>query len=124
MHSSHSFPAAPDTIRHRVVTKLHFQRAWDRLPVLCPVMFAGVPFIGEGFIRNISRDGCTVECDRIVLQGSYVKLRLWLADGASALAIDLAAVRWVREQYFGLEFLRLTEAERTRLDEFLVHHRR
>ena len=38
MHSSHSFPAAPDTIRHRVVTKLHFQRAWDRLPVLADAL--------------------------------------------------------------------------------------
>lgn len=87
-------------------------------------MFSGVPFIGEGFAHNISQGGCTVECDRIVLQGSYIKLRLWLTDGSAALAVDLAAVRWVREQYFGVEFLRLAADERAHLDEFLTNHRR
>ncbi len=87
-------------------------------------MFAGVPFIGEGSVHNLSQTGCTVECDRTVLEGSYMKLRLLLPDRASSLCIELAAVRWVREHCFGVEFLRLSPDDGTRLADFLADRRR
>lgn len=99
-----------------------FQRAQDRLTIACPTMFAGVPFIGEGTLHNLSRAGCRVECDRTVLQGSYVTMRLLLPDGRRSLIIDLAAVRWVNNHCFGIEFLRLPALEQTRLDQFLRRH--
>ncbi len=87
-------------------------------------MFAGAPFIGEGVLHNLSQTGCRVECDRTVLQGSYMTLRLLLPDGIRSLIVELAAVRWVREQYFGIEFLRLPAPEHARLEEFLSRHHR
>lgn len=105
-------------------TTLIFQRSRDRLGIVCPVMFAGAPFIGEGFIHNLSQAGCRVECDRAVREGSYVTIRVLLPDNARSLIVELAAVRWVREQCFGVEFLRLPASEQTRLEQFLmVHHR-
>ena len=104
-------------------TKLHFQRARDRLFMTCPVMFAGVPFIGEGYLLNLSPVGCTVECERSVLDGSYMRLRVLLPDHVPSIDIDLAAVRWVRGSRFGVEFLHLPAQERSRLDRFLLGYR-
>jgi hypothetical protein len=63
-----------------------------------------------------------VECDRTVLQGSYMTVRLLLPDDRRSLIVDLAAVRWVRQHCFGIEFLRLPAFEQTRLDQFLRRH--
>lgn len=104
-------------------TKLHFQRARDRLFMTCPVMFAGVPFIGEGYLLNLSPVGCTVECERSVLDGSYMRLRVLLPDHVPSIDINLAAVRWVRGSRFGVEFLHLPAQERSRLDRFLLGYR-
>ena len=82
-------------------------------------MFAGVAFIGEGALHNLSQAGCRVECDRTLLEGSYMAVRLLLPDESRSLNIDLVAVRWIRMQYFGLEFLRIPVADRTRLNQFL-----
>jgi hypothetical protein len=82
-------------------------------------MFAAVPFIGEGAIHNLSQTGCRIECDRTVLKGSYITVRLLLPDNSRSLSVDLAAVRWIGERCFGIEFLRVPAAERTRLEQFL-----
>ena len=98
---------------------LRFQRDHNRLCMVCPVMFASVPFIGEGTIHNLSQTGCRIECERTVLQGSYIAVRLLLPDENRSLIIDLAAVRWIGIQCFGIEFLRIPTADRTRLQQFL-----
>ena len=98
---------------------LHFQRSSDRLRLICPIMYSGMPAMGEGLVLNLSPYGCTVETGRNVLNGSYMRLRLFLSDSHSSLHIDLAAVRWVRESYFGVEFLRIPDQDRSRLDSYL-----
>lgn len=105
-------------------TTLSFQRSRDRLGVLCPVMFAGATFIGEATALNLSLAGCLVEGDRAVLEGSYLTIRLLLPDNRPALIIDLAAVRWVRTNHCGIEFLRIPSLELHRLEHFLTAHRR
>lgn len=98
---------------------LHFRRSHDRLALTYPVMFSGMPSIGEGLALNLSPHGCTVAGMRNVLNGSYMKLRLLLPDSTPSLRIELAAVRWVMGSYFGVEFLRLLPEDRRRLDRFL-----
>ena len=96
-----------------------FQRLYNRLCIVCPVMFASAPFIGEGSIHNLSQSGCRIECDRTVLRGSYITVRVLIPDESRSLNIDLAAVRWIGMQCFGIEFLRISIADRTRLEQFL-----
>jgi PilZ domain len=104
---------------HHMKVSLHFQRSSDRLCLTCPIMYSGIPAIGEGLVLNLSPYGCTVETMRSVLNGSYMKLRLFMSDSHPSLRIELAAVRWVRESYFGVEFLRIPEQDRSRLDRYL-----
>jgi hypothetical protein len=91
-------------------------RIHPRLPVAYPVIFGGAPFVGEGVVSNLSLSGCSVTCERTVLTGSYVKLSVLLPDPTSSLYIELAKIRWVQQNTFGVEFIRLPTISRHRLD--------
>lgn len=124
MQTHASPPQRPHNHSTASATTLRFQRSHDRLGVSHPAMFAGAPFIGEGMIHNLSPTGCLIECDRPVLEGGYVTVRLLLPDQVRALVVELAAIRWVRDGYFGIEFLRLPPPDHSRLAMFLAAYRR
>jgi hypothetical protein len=94
-------------------------RIHRRLPVAYPVIFGGAPFVGEGMVSDLSISGCSVYAERTVLTGSYVKLSVLLPDPTSSLFIELGKVRWVRENAFGVEFIRVPTLTRHRLDRVL-----
>ena len=91
-------------------------RIHRRLPVAYPAIFGGAPFVGEGVVSNLSLSGCSVTSERTVLAGSYVKLSVILPDPTSSLFIELGKIRWVRQNTFGVEFIRLPTITRHRLD--------
>ncbi len=91
-------------------------RIHPRLSVAYPVIFGGAPFVGEGMVSDLSLTGCSVNCDRTVLMGSYIKLSVFLPDPTASLFIELGKVRWVKENTFGVEFIRLATLTRHRLD--------
>jgi hypothetical protein len=91
-------------------------RIHPRLSVAYPVIFGGAPFVGEGMVSDLSLTGCSVSCDRTVLMGSYIRLSVLLPDPTSSLFIELGKVRWVKEQTFGVEFIRIPTLTRHRLD--------
>ena len=96
-------------------------RIQKRLPVAYPAIFGGAPFVGEGVVSDISLSGCSVTCERTVLTGSYIKLSVFLPDPTSSLFIELGKVRWVRENTFGVEFIRVPTITRHRLDRVMSH---
>jgi len=96
-------------------------RIHRRLSVAYPVIFGGAPFVGEGTVSDLSLTGCSVHCDRTVLMGSYVKLSVLLPDPTSSLFIELGKVRWVNDQTFGVEFIRVPTVTRHRLDRVVTH---
>jgi hypothetical protein len=91
-------------------------RAYHRYPVIYPVIFGGAPFVAEGTVADLSLTGCSIVCDQTVLTDSYVKLSVILPDPTLSLFIELGKIRWVREQTFGVEFIRLPTITRDRLD--------
>ena len=99
-----------------VAEKASYSRGHHRFPVTYPVIFGGAPFVGEGTVSNLSLTGCSVACDRTVLTGSYIKLNVLLPDPTSSLFIELGKIRWVHENVFGVEFIRLPTIAHQRLD--------
>jgi len=97
----------------------HYSRTYHRFPLHYPVIFGGAPFVGEGTLNNLSLMGCSIYCDREVLCGSEVRVSLLLPNQTTALSIDLATVKWVQGEHFGVEFLRLPFEARQRLNSAL-----
>jgi hypothetical protein len=98
---------------------MHDSRSSHRYPVTYPVIFRGAPFVGEGTIADLSLTGCSIVCDRTALTDSYVKLSVIFPDPTLSLFIELGKIRWVRDNVFGVEFLRMPTITRHRLDHVL-----
>ncbi len=96
--------------------KSSYSRAYNRFPVTYPVIFRCAPFVGEGTISNLSLNGCSVACEQTVLTGSYIKMSVLMSNPTASLFIELGRVQWVRENVFGVEFIRLPIIARQRLD--------
>jgi len=97
----------------------HYSRTYHRFPLYCPVIFGGAPFVGEGFLTNLSLMGCSIMCDRGVLCGSDVRVSVLLPNQRPALSIDLGTIKWVQGHQFGVEFLRLPVEAQQRLNSTL-----
>lgn len=85
----------------------------------CSVMFAGDDFVGEGRVLDLSLPGCLLESPKKVTAGEYLQLRLFLPDRQAPLHVALAAVRWVEGSKLGIEFIRTSEDEQRRLEQFV-----
>lgn len=119
MHPKAAPPAPAHQKPDHATATLSFDRLHQRLNITCPALFSGTLFIAEGTVRNLSQAGCLLECDRAVLQGSYMPLRILLPDHHRSLIVELAAVRWVDGDRMGVEFLRFPQQEQSRLATFL-----
>ena len=67
---------------------------------------------------DVSLPGCLLESAATLRAGDYVQLRLFLPDLQSPLHVPLAAVRWVEGNRIGLEFIRTSQEEQNRLEQF------
>jgi hypothetical protein len=94
----------------------------ERLPLRCPVVFAGTAYIGEGHVLNLTTPGCLIDSPCTVPQGDYVQLKMVLPGLPAALYVEVAAVRWREGTQFGVEFIQMSQADQGRLKLFLTHH--
>ncbi len=95
------------------------RRKFPRFDIRLPVAFSGPGGAGEGVVVNLSREGCCIESDVRPRVGTYLDLRLHLSDTASPLRIESAAVRWVTETEFGIQFLYMIQDVHAQLDVFV-----
>ncbi len=93
------------------------RRVYPRYPMELPVTLEGDQWEGEGTSRDVSAGGCRVQSAVKVEVGSYFRITLYNNQNP-AMAVDLAAVRWVRGKEFGLEFLYMHPEEYERLLSF------
>ncbi len=84
-----------------------------------PISFRGIQINGSGKAGNISAGGCKVESDTTVDTGTYLDVRIQIRDEGSPMEIDLAVVRWSRNEAFGLEFIKMRPEEQERLQRFV-----
>jgi hypothetical protein len=75
---------------------------------------------GEGLVLNLSSKGCKVESEAGVKVGDAMSLIILLPGHPTPATIDLAMVRWAKEDCFGVEFISLTPVDSQRLHAFLT----
>jgi hypothetical protein len=75
---------------------------------------------GEGTLANLSVGGACVASNKRVSQGDFVSLQIYVPGHEFPIVVQSAAVRWVRGVEFGVEFLKLTDEQRRRLDDLLA----
>ena len=77
--------------------------------------------LGEGDAFDLSAKGCQIFTEQGLEQGAYLGLRLSLPGQEEPVRVGVAAVRWVREQKCGLEFISMTSTDRKRLEQFVAY---
>lgn len=96
-----------------------YVRAYYRVPVSYPAMFADASTIGEGYITSLSVLGCTLECRQVMPRATTVAVRLLLPDQHDSLPIEQAEVRWVQGRQVGLQFKHIERTANLRLHGFV-----
>jgi hypothetical protein len=94
------------------------RRRMRRHPIYLPVEVDGRKGV-KGLINDLSLGGCRIGCTLPVKHGQHLPLRLHLPGQGSPIVIERAAVRWVGEKDFGLQFMSIPSNERERLGELL-----
>ncbi len=72
-----------------------------------------------GTVSNLAVGGCKVESEASLYIGMYLALEICPLGEEATLKVDQAAVRWAREEEFGLEFINMRPEEEERLRHFV-----
>ncbi|NGZ98072.1 MAG: hypothetical protein CV089_18425 [Nitrospira sp. WS110] len=97
------------------------QRTAPRVGVQCRAMvLSSMQSEGIGTILDLSRNGCRLESQLLMLPGLSLELRIAVPGLEWALIIDGADVQWVDEDRAGLAIVRIRETERQRLGELVA----
>lgn len=91
------------------------RREYQRLPVRLPAAFGWDRGEGEGIVTDLSIAGCSLEAEAPVAEGDLLRLSLRPEEGAPAIVVEAAVVRYAGPWRVGLQFLRIQGAERDRL---------
>jgi hypothetical protein len=107
------YPALPDD-----------RREYERLAMNLPISFVGKNIDGAGIVSDISINGCAFVTDAQLTEKIIVRLALQISDELQPVDIEAAVVRHVRRGHVGIEFLRVQQEERQRLQLFIRGLRR
>jgi hypothetical protein len=70
---------------------------------------------GEGVLLDLSLTGCRLRSDIVLNAGTYLALRIAVAQEPTPLAVEVSVVRWCKDGHFGVEFLRYRQGDRERV---------
>ena len=72
---------------------------------------------GDGTLLDLSLQGCRIKGAPPFLCGARLRLQLWLPNLVQPVTVDLAAVRWVQDDQFGISFLEISPHARACLEQ-------
>jgi hypothetical protein len=72
---------------------------------------------GDGRLLDLSLQGCRIKGAPPFCCGARVRLQLRLPNLAQPVTVDLAAVRWVQDDQFGISFLEVSPHARACLEQ-------
>lgn len=91
------------------------QRKYQRFPVALPVLFGDGVCAQAGTVVDISHEGCRIRSTDGVLDVKYFQVEIQLGESAEKLVVDLAVMRWSRQEELGVEFIRMTPESKAQL---------
>ena len=101
------------------------RRAAQRIPVQIMVRFSATDnfqHVGDGVALDLSESGCKLCSAQLLPIGSFWDLYLTVPETYGPVLISEVRVIWAAENEYGIEFLRVTARERTRLRHFIWKH--
>lgn len=72
---------------------------------------------GDGRLLDLSLQGCRIKGAPPFRCGARLRLQLWFPNLAQPVTVDLAAVRWVQDDQFGISFLDVSPHARACLEQ-------
>src|SRR6185295_521190 len=93
--------AEPDAVPPSSATE---QRKSARLAVSLPAYFSNGKIAQSGTVRDISREGCRIQCPAGAPDVKYFYVEIQLGEPHDTLRVDLAVSRWSRGGELGVEF--------------------
>jgi hypothetical protein len=90
-------------------------RCRTRIPVGYPANIQSDTGTGEGVLLDLSPTGCRMRSDIDLNIGAYLALQIDVAQESAPLAVEVSVVRWRKDGYLGVEFLRYSQGVRERV---------
>jgi hypothetical protein len=94
------------------------KRRHPRYPVTLPATFFNERTSGFAKVGNLSEGGCRLASKIAVFVGDVGQLLIELPGGNAPLKVAEATVRWVKGTEYGVEFIRVDEDDRERVNQF------
>ena len=91
-----------------------------RVPVHYPASIQSDTEAGEGVLFDLSPAGCRMRSDIALNAGSYLTLRIAVAQEPTPLAVEVSVVRWCKDGHIGVEFLRYSQGDRERVSNLVA----
>ena len=95
------------------------RREYGRMPMNFPATFSCDSLEGTGTVVEISMNGCSLQANTIIAEGSIVRMALKFSEELPPVNLEAAIVRAVRANRMGVEFLRFQHQDRERLQVFM-----
>jgi hypothetical protein len=113
--------------KHDCPVKVIDPRRSARRPVRFSATVAAKSGLADGVVTNISETGCDLQLVTSSFPKRYLSLKLFTRDaltltiypydGTPALKITLVVIRWVKRKWAGVEFVKLSQEAREKLQQ-------
>jgi hypothetical protein len=90
-----------------------------RVPVVYPASIQSDTGAGEGVLLDLSPAGCRMRSNIVLNAGTYLALRIAVAQEPTPVAVEVSVVRWCKDGNFGVEFLRYSQGDRERVTDLV-----
>jgi PilZ domain len=91
-----------------------------RVPVVYPASIQSDTGAGEGVLLDLSPAGCRMRSNIALNAGTYLALRIAVAQEPTPVAVEVSVVRWCKDGNFGVEFLRYSQGDRERVTDLVL----
>lgn len=113
--------------KHECPVKVIDPRRCARRVVRFSTTVAAMSGLADGVVTNISETGCDLRLVTSSFPGHSLSLKLrsqdalaltiYPYDGTAAFQITLAVIRWVRRKWAGVEFVKLSQEAKEKLEQ-------